>query len=503
MKHNLKTTLLILCLPTVAIVAHSKSQPNIVFILSDDQDWTETAVQMHPDLPNSKSPYIETPNLVKLARQGMTFSAAYSPAPVCSPTRISLQLGKSPAQLHWTKASPTMTRENNYPLIPPSIDRRIPTEQTTIAEMLKSAGYATAHYGKWHLSGGGPESHGYDESDGDTSNGDAAPHVPPNPVDIFGITERANAFMSKNTKSGTPFFIQLSHHALHYPQNSARELQEKYAKLSNGSIEDKPVLRMAMAEHLDAGVGLIMEHIDKLGIADNTYLIFMSDNGGGGQGGGSRNAGSGNREWVRPLTAGKGGVWEGGIRVPLIIRGPGVKAGTYCDTRVVGYDFYPTFCKLAGITESLPEGLEGGDIAQLFKTGSGKVNRAREELVFHFPHYQGDTPHSAILMDQYKLMKWYEDGRIRLFDLSKDIGEGTDLSKIMPERADDLEKRLQMYLKAINARMPEVNPSYDPSKPSDDGRGDREQRATRGNRQRGQGGNRDGQGGNRQNRNNR
>ena len=162
-----------------------------------------------------------------------------------------------------------------------------------------------------------------------------------------------------------------------------------------------------------------------------------------------------------------------------------MKAGVYCDSRVVGYDFYPTFCKLAGVTEPLPEGLEGGDVSHLFSTGSGKVTRAREELVFHFPHYQGDTPHSALLLDQYKLMKWYEDGRVRLFDLSKDIGENNDLSKQMPERAEDMEKRLERYLKAVNAQMPVVNPDYDPSNPAVDGRANRGQRGE--GRERGQG----------------
>ena len=142
--------------------------PNILFILSDDQDWTETAVQMHPDHPNSKSPQIQTPNLERLASEGMTFSAAYAPAPVCSPTRISLQTGKSPAALKWTKASSPVTAADNYPLVPERINKNISADEVTIAETLKTAGYATAHYGKWHLAGGGPEKHGYDESDGGT-----------------------------------------------------------------------------------------------------------------------------------------------------------------------------------------------------------------------------------------------------------------------------------------------------------------------------------------------
>ena len=219
-----------------------------------------------------------------------------------------------------------MTERHNYKLLSPSINKSISSDETTIAEMLKTTSYATAHYGKWHLQNGGPENHGYDESDGNTGNQDAAPHVAPNPVDIFGITERANAFMEKNTKAGKPFFMQLSHHALHYPQNADKTLLEKYAVLSGGNVDDKRIQRMAMAEHLDAGVGLILKKIDELGIADKTYLIYMSDNGGGGGGGGGKKAKRGKQQSTRPLTAGKGSVGEGGIRVPLIIQGPGIKA---------------------------------------------------------------------------------------------------------------------------------------------------------------------------------
>ncbi|MFC1467704.1 sulfatase [Verrucomicrobiota bacterium] len=454
--------------------------PNIVFILSDDQDWTDTSVQMHPEFPGSKSRFVETPNLEQLAARGMSFSAAYAPAPVCSPTRISLQTGKSPAQLHWTKASRSVTAADNYPLIPPVCSRKIQDSEITLVEMLKTRGYATAHYGKWHLSGGGPEQHGYDESDGDTGNKDAAPHHAPNPSDVFGITERANAFMEKNVKSNTPFFIQLSHHALHYPENSSAELLEKYASLSGDSAETKSVQRMAMAEHLDDGVGLIMQKIDELGITDHTYVIFMSDNGGGGKGG--RKARPGKRKNVRPLTAGKGGVWEGGIRVPLIIRGPSVKAGTYCHSRVVGYDLYPTLCTLAGVEEPLPSGLEGGDISPLFVAGKGRVVRPREELVFHFPHYQGDTPHSAILSGNFKLMKWYEDGSVKLFNLSDDIGEQEDLSEIFPQKAVELKTRLEQYLTDISAQMPGINKDFDPSKPSVSRKGRKERKSREANR---------------------
>lgn len=450
---------------SILIFGHSAghTQPNFIFILTDDQDWTETSVQMHPELPYSKSQYIQTPNLEKLASEGIIFSNAYAPSSVCAPTRISLQTGKSPAQLHWTKAGPAVTTRDNYPLIPKPIRRSIPSSETTIAEILKDAGYATAHYGKWHLSGGGPEEHGYDESDGNTGNQDAARHVAPNPVDIFGITERASAFMEKHAKASTPFFMQLSHNGLHYPENSTPEMLLKYAKLTGRSTDDRLVQRCAMAEHLDQGLGLIMEKIDALGIRENTYLIFMSDN--GGTAGGKRDRRK-NTTNTRPLNSGKGSVFEGGIRIPLIIRGPEVPADIYSNSRVVGYDLFTTFCSLAGIKQPLPEGIEGGDMTAILHSGKGQVQRPREALVFHFPHYQADTPHSAILLGDYKLIKWYEDSSVKLFNLSKDIGESKDLSEQFPEKTAELLKALEQYLKDMDAQIPDINPDYDPSKPS-------------------------------------
>jgi arylsulfatase A len=201
----------------------------------------------------------------------------------------------------------------------------------------------------------------------------------------------------------------------------------------------------------------VLQAIDRLGLADNTYVIYMSDNGAGGGGKGGR-----------VLNGGKGGVWEGGIRVPLIIRGPGVKPNSWCHTRVVGYDFFPTFCQWAGISSNeLPKGIEGGSMAALLANdGLGDVKRPREELVFHFPHYQGDTPHSAILLGDLKLLHFYEDDRDALFDLSKDIGERNDLAERLPAETKKLRERLETYLAAVDAQFPTPNPEYDPNRPA-------------------------------------
>jgi len=426
------------------------NQPNIILMISDDQAWSGLSVPMHPTVKDSKSPLVQTPNLEKLASQGMRFSAAYAPASVCAPTRISMQLGRSPAALHWTKAAKSVT---GYKLIPPTNIRHIPKDATTIAELLKEAGYATAHYGKWHIGGGGPGQHGYDEHDGDIGNEYTHRFGDPNPADIFGMAKRASAFMEVNSKANRPFFIQMSWHALHAPQNALKETLAKYQKLAPRGNE-KQIGSAAIAENLDTGVGMVMDTIDRLGLRDNTFVIYMSDNGSGGKRG--------------PLKGGKGSLWEGGIRSPFIIRGPGVKAKSWCHVRVVGYDLFPTICGWAGVhANKLPTNIEGGSIASFVSNeGKGEVKRPREELVFHFPHYQSDDgPHSAILLGDYKLMKFYETGRIALFDLSKDIGEQNDLSRSMPDKARQLDERLKNYLSAVKAQMPRPNPNYDPNNP--------------------------------------
>ena len=428
----------------MATSAISTDRPNILFLLSDDQYWVETSVQMHPDIPDSKSPHIQTPNLEILARQGLRFSQAYSPAPVCSPTRISLQTGKSPAQLQWTKAGKSVTAEDGYILIGPQLDRQLASSQITIAERLKTAGYTTAHYGKWHLGGGGPAQHGYDESDGSTDNGDAAPYMGDNPVDIFGMGARAAAFMESSHASQTPFFIQMSYYALHYPQNARPDTLEKYRLLLPKAM-DKTIGRAALADNMDEGVGILLEKINELGIGENTYVVYMSDNGGSGK---TKN---------RPLSGGKGNLMEGGIRIPLIIRGPGVAANSWSHESVIGYDFYHTFSELADVNVPYPQDIEGGSLVHLLQGDERSVERSRDGLGFHFPHYQaGSTPHSAIIQGDYKLIYTYEDQAIELYDISSDLGETTNLLTSEPQIADQLRDQLAAWLFDVGADMPTV-----------------------------------------------
>ncbi|MEZ5944302.1 MAG: sulfatase [Planctomycetaceae bacterium] len=464
----------------ISLPVMSAERPNIVFMMSDDQAWNGLSVAMHPNLEWSRSSVVETPHLERLAAQGMRFSAAYAPASVCSPTRISLQTGKSPAALHWTKAAGP---ESGQRMIEPRNIRQLDSSEVTIAELLREAGYATAHYGKWHINGGGPAANGYDEGDGDIGNEYAHEYGDPNPADIFGMADRAVAFMEKNHRAKKPFFVQMSWHALHAPQNAMKETLAKYAARLNGSVDEKRVGSAAIAENLDTGVGVVLDAIERLGLQDNTYVIYMSDNGAGGGGGGGKGGGRGRAG----LAGGKGGVWEGGIRCPFIIRGPGIPANSWCHTRIVGYDLYPTFCEWAGVPASkLPRELEGGSIVNLLDDGQGTVKRQREEMVFHFPHYQGgDGPHSALFLGNLKLMKFYEDGRLALFDLDEDISEQNDLSQQMPEKVKELDGLLVTYLAEVDAQMATLNPDYDPAAPPvQRERSDRKGKPTKPNRNR-------------------
>lgn len=445
-----------------AAAAEKPSRPNIVLMLADDQGWNGLSVEMAPGVAGSKGAIMHTPNLERLAAQGMRFTNGYAPAPVCSPSRISIQTGRSPAALHWTKAAPV---ETGHKLLEPRLIKQIADQETTVGELLRQAGYATAHYGKWHIAGGGPERHGYDAGDGDTGNANAYQFTDPNPVDIFGMASRAEAFMKASQAAGKPFFIQLSWNALHASENALQATLAKYAKLTGGSADDKRTTIAAITEDLDTGVGRVLDSLDRLGLAGTTYVISMSDNGaGGGGGGGGRRDG---------LGGGKGTVWEGGVRVPFIVRGPGVAANSWCDVPVVGWDLLPTFCEWAGVSpQKIPSAVEGGSIAGLLAHGgTGAVKRPREEIVFHFPHYQsGQAPHSAIRVCDLKLLRFYEDDRVALYDLAKDIGERNDLAAARPADATRLRERLERYLAAVDAQLPTVNPDFDATRPAEPAR---------------------------------
>lgn len=447
-----------LCLPASA--AGSAKRPNFLFIFGEGQGWTSTSVQMDDTLPASKGDIVRTPNLEKIATQGMRFASAYAPSPRCTPSRASVFTGKSPAQLHMTfvneggragKGETVSTR-----IIPPSPVMEMPASEVMIGGLLKRAGYATAHFGKWHVGRVSPKEHGYDETDGANNNGGPENVETPNPKQAFAITRLGMDFMERQLKAGKPFYLQVCHYAGRGPTGALKETLESVtqrAERGAGRGNEKGLVDIAVMEDMDTTVGMLLAKLKELGIAGNTYVIYTPDHGTPGKN--------------TPLTGGKGGVWDGGIRVPLVIAGPGIAPNVCSHVRVSGTDLFPTIAELAGVRE-LPRGIEGGSLVPLL-TGGGKglVKRPREEFVVHFPHYDKDAdgPASAILLGNYKLMRIYETGERRLFDLSKDISERNDLAKQLPQKVAELDQRLTDYLTAMNAQMPTLNPNYDPSKP--------------------------------------
>lgn len=406
------------------------SAPNIILILADDQGWNHLSVPMDDELPGSGSDYFRTPNIDRIAAAGMRFSNAYAAAPMCGPSRVALHYGKGTAQVMYSEMAEDV-REASM----------------TIGEMMKTAGYATAHFGKW--SPGAPTSglEYYDASDGDAGNGDGNVDDPENPKDIFGITGRAVAFMEASVDAGQPFYMQLSHYAPHVRFQTLEESVEKWERIEPGEMHNDPVYA-AMTEDLDTGIGRVLDKLQELGVEDNSYVIYTSDHGQ-----------TINRSTNQPLKLGKGTLWEGGMRVPFIVSGPGIAPGTISDERVVSLDLFPTFGELAGVADALPEDLEGGSLVPLLRgEGDSQVRRAREELFFHFAQPSGQPesrPSSSIYRENYKLLKFYDTGERQLFDLAGDLREQQDLAGQMPERVEELDRRLMSYLNAVNATIPD------------------------------------------------
>jgi arylsulfatase A-like enzyme len=416
--------------------------PNFIVILGEGAGWTSSSVQMDDRDPESKGAGISTPNLERLANAGMRFSAGYAASPRCTPSRAALFTGRSPAVLHMTFIGDGRGRGGDVTtkVIPPRSTLELPVEETTVAELLKRAGYATAHFGKWHVGREHPSRHGFDESDGPTGNGGPDNVANPNPKQALAMTAHGIDFMERQAKTGRPFYLQMSH----YPSQDERGGGGGAGGGQNHSEEVRTT---------DTTLGQCLDALDRLGLEGNTYIIYTTDHGTPG-----RNS---------PLRGGKGSVWEGGIRVPFLIAGPGVKAGACSHVRVSATDLLPTFAELAGVKEPLPRTVEGGSLASiLFNGGNGIVKRGREEFVVHFPHYDKDAqgPASAILLDDYKLIRVYETGERRLFDLAKDVGERNELAQQMPDKLAELDQRLTGYLEAVNAQMPALNPNYDPTK---------------------------------------
>ena len=435
-----------------AVFCQAQRRPNFVLVLADDQSWNGTSLRMDPARPDSRSDFHLTPRLETLAKSGMTFSQGYAPAPKCSPSRISILTGKTNARLHFTFTD--NIKEDSTRLLEPVTEMDIADSLTTIAEWLgrQGWGYLSAHYGKWHIRGGGPAQHGFDRGDGETGNedGNQGGLIQANPRKIFSITDSACAFMADAARLGRPFYLQVSHHA---PRKPIETRQATLTEWSNPALHPlgqrhKDPEYAAMISDMDQGLGILFDKIKALGLDSNTYILYIADNGAGGNN--------------TPLSGGKAACKEGGIRVPLVIAGPGIPAGVYHTTAAVGYDLFPTIAALAAQKDpaALPPGLDGNSLLPLLKPGNGSFVRG-QDLFFHCPHYNESTvPQSALIEGSYKLLADYELGTLALYDLSKDIGETKDQTALYPEIARKLTIRLRDYLKNVAARMPGLNPAF-------------------------------------------
>ncbi|MGH1338121.1 MAG: sulfatase-like hydrolase/transferase [Aureispira sp.] len=443
------TILLYCCVQTLTWA----QAPNIVFIFVDDQGWNGTSHSMDSSRSDAQSDYYRTPVVANLAQQGMTFSQAYAPAPKCSPSRSSILTGQTTAKRQFTNTTSAVNPSKF--LLEPSSNTSLPITTTTFAEVVQNNNnnYWLAHYGKWHLGTGGPEAHGFDRSDGNTSNlSSQGSTTQADPKLMFEITDSALTFIKDAQTAGRPFFVQLSHYAVHTPQElQASTLQ--YLRNPNRPIgvTHRDTAFGGMTEDLDVSIGMLLDSLTNWGLDNNTYVVYMSDN--GASAGISRNT---------PLSRGKLFLKEGGIRVPLLIRGPNIPANTYNTVPVIGYDLYPTFVEwMLGSTLSVPADVEGQSITPL-ATGNSSFTRT-EALFFHSPHYDqspNKRPESAIRNDSFKLMVDYELGDFFLYDMRQDIEENTDLKVSLPNIERSLRIELRDYLKRVNAAMPSLNPNF-------------------------------------------
>ncbi len=436
--------------------------PNVVFVLADDLGWTDVNA-FDPEGRN----FYETPHIDALAAEGVRFVQAYANAANCAPTRAAFMSG----QYYPRQPIYHVGRSGRGRMIPAENAEDLPLEKVTIAEALRQGGYATGFVGKWHIGNPpetGPQEQGFDVNVGGYLAGNPnvwegeyfAPNNNPHIDDAEEgeyltdyLTRKAVAFIEENREG--PFYLQLSYYTPHTPLQAPEQRVEKYRGKQGRGGHDEPTYA-AMIESLDQGVGSVAAALDRLGLADRTIFVFYSDN--GGHGGyddlGREDDGITSNS---PLKAGKGSFYEGGIRVPLIVRWPGVvEPGSVSDEPVIGIDFYPTFLEAAGLDR--PEGyeLDGVSLMPLLHDAAARLDR--EAMFWHFPGYPNSpwrtSPVSVIRAGPYKLMKFYEHDRLELYDLARDVGEQHDLAEREPATRDALHARLQRWLDELDAPMP-------------------------------------------------
>jgi arylsulfatase A-like enzyme len=433
-----------------------KDKPNFLFILADDFGWSQLGCY--------GSQYYETPNIDRLAAQGMKFTDAYAACPVCSPTRASIMTGKYPARLHLTD----FIAGGNYPYEKykqPDWQKFLPLEEVTIAEVFKTAGYTTASFGKWHLSIDkkppkslpyNPDKQGFDEyfvTYKPASNSD--PESDAHNVEI--ITKKSLEFLQKNKDN--PFFLYVTHNTIHTPIMGKEKLVEKYKNKSGADLPQNNPIVAAMIEELDDSVGSLLAKLDELDIADKTIVIFFGDNGGL-----ERSAKQ------IPLRSGKANLYEGGIREPLIVRWPGViQQGSVCSEPVTSVDFFPTFLDILGLKNKAEKSIDGISLLPLLQQ-TGPLNR--RAIFWHYPHYHSSSigPCGAVRMGDFKLIEWFDEticgpgNRFELYNLKNDIAEQNNLSKMLPIKTMQLKNMLANWRKKVGAQIMTPNPDYDPQK---------------------------------------
>ncbi len=414
--------------------ANDTPAPNIVLIFIDDMGWT--------DLSCYGSDLHRTPHTDRLAAEGMRFTNAYAAAHICSPTRAALMTGLSPATMNLTDWIPGHPRHNER-LSMPDWSHHMPQGQPTLGEILGDAGYTTAWLGKWHLS---EEPGDYfdvvDPAWNRNTNQDRE-----DPKGVFSLTRQAIDFIEANRDG--PFFLGLSHFSVHTPVRFNPEVRDRYrALVRRNGLHTHPGYA-AMVEALDDSVGQLLDYLDDAGLTENTIVIFTSDNGG-------LDPRPTNND---PLREGKGHLYEGGTRVPLIVRWPGhVEAGAVQDVLVTTVDFLPTFAGLAGV-DSLPDNLEGVDLRGLWLQGDPLAERA---LYWHYPHYHRGMPSSSIRVGDFKLIEFFETGQVELYNLANDPGEQRNLAQSQPEQAQAMLEQLQAWRDRVGAQMMQPNPNFQP-----------------------------------------
>lgn len=438
--------------PVAAVAA--EGPPNIIFILVDDLGWT--------DLGCFGSRFYETPHIDRLAAQGMKFTQAYSACTVCSPTRAAIMTGKYPARLHITDWIAGHVRPQAK-LRVPDWTMHLPLEEWNVARALKPRDYVTASIGKWHLGNEQffPDKQGFDLNAGGCEKGQPPSYFSPYRIPTLTdgppgeflsdrLTTEALKFIDQNQHR--PFFVYLPHYAVHTPLMARPEVIAKYKNKVQADAPHTNAVYAGLIESVDDSVGRLLQKLDELELAERTVLIFTSDNGG-----------------LLPVTsnvplrAGKGSAYEGGVRVPLIVKWPGVtKPGSRCETPVISVDHLPTMLEMAGLKAGTPHVLDGESLVPLLQQTGGLT---RDALYWHYPHYHpgGATPYSAIRQGDLKLIEFFEDQHVELYNVSEDIGEQHDLAEKLPDQAQVLRTKLAAWRSQVGAQLPTSNPAYDPA----------------------------------------